>query len=136
MSKSLENCIYLSDDEGQVSKRVMSMFTDPNRIRADIPGKVEGNPVFIYHDAFNKNTAEIDDLKDRYRGGNVGDVEVKKKLAAAINELLEPFRERRSEFERRPDDVRDILRDGTKRAKETAHENMDQIISAMGLFKP
>jgi len=104
MSKSLDNCIYLSDDVGQVNKRVMSMFTDPNRIRADIPGKVEGNPVFIYHDAFNKNTAEIDDLKDRYRTGNVGDVEVKKKLSAAINELLEPIREKRSEYESRPDE--------------------------------
>ena len=136
MSKSLDNCIYLSDDVGQVNKRVMSMFTDPNRIRADIPGKVEGNPVFIYHDAFNKNTAEIDDLKDRYRTGNVGDVEVKKKLSAAINDLLEPIREKRSEYESRPDDVRDILRECTKRAHYKAHENMDQIISAMGLFKP
>jgi len=136
MSKSLDNCIYLSDDEKQVNKRVMSMFTDPNRIRADIPGKVEGNPVFIYHDAFNMNIPEIDDLKERYRTGNVGDVEVKKKLAAAINELLQPFRERRSEFEKRPDDVRDILREGTRRAREAAHENMDQIISAMGLYKP
>jgi len=136
MSKSLDNCIYLSDDEKQVNKRVMSMFTDPNRIRADIPGKVEGNPVFIYHDAFNKNIAEIDDLKDRYRTGSVGDVEVKKQLAAAINELLEPIREKRSEYEKRPDDVKDILREGTKRAHEKAHENMDQIIRAMGLFKP
>ena len=136
MSKSLDNCIYLSDDEKQVNKRVMSMFTDPNRIRADIPGKVEGNPVFIYHDAFNTNIPEIDDLKDRYRTGNVGDVEVKKKLAAAINELLEPFRAKRAEYEKRPEEVRDILREGTNRAREVAHENMDQIISAMGLFKP
>ncbi|MEM7009192.1 MAG: tryptophan--tRNA ligase [Thermodesulfobacteriota bacterium] len=136
MSKSLDNCIYLSDDEKQVGKRVMSMFTDPNRVRADIPGKVEGNPVFIYHDAFNKNIPEIDDLKERYSTGNVGDVEVKKKLAAAINELLEPIREKRAEYEKRPDDVRDILREGTNRAREAAHENMDQIISAMGLYKP
>ncbi len=136
MSKSLDNCIYLSDDEKQVNKRVMSMFTDPNRIRADIPGKVEGNPVFIYHDAFNTNIPEIEDLKERYRTGNVGDVEVKKKLAAAINELLQPFRDKRAEYEKRPDDVRDILREGTSRAREKAHEIMDQIISAMGLFKP
>lgn len=136
MSKSLENCIYLSDDEKQVNKRVMSMFTDPNRIRADIPGKVEGNPVFIYHDAFNTNIPEIEDLKDRYRTGNVGDVEVKKKLALAINELLQPYRDKRAEYEKRPDDVRDILREGTNRAREKAHEIMDQIISAMGLFKP
>jgi len=136
MSKSLDNCIYLSDDEKQVNKRVMSMFTDPNRIRADIPGKVEGNPVFIYHDAFNTNIPEIKDLKERYRTGNVGDVEVKKKLAAAINELLQPYRDKRAEYEKRPDDVRDILREGTNRAREKAHEIMDQIISAMGLFKP
>jgi tryptophanyl-tRNA synthetase len=136
MSKSLDNCIYLSDDEKQVNKRVMSMFTDPNRIRADIPGKVEGNPVFIYHDAFNTNIPEIEELKDRYRTGNVGDVEVKKKLAASINELLQPYRDKRAEYEQRPDDVRDILREGTKRAREKAHEIMDQIISAMGLFKP
>jgi tryptophanyl-tRNA synthetase len=136
MSKSLDNCIYLSDDEKQVNKRVMSMFTDPNRIRADIPGKVEGNPVFIYHDAFNTNIPEIEDLKERYRTGNVGDVEVKKKLAAAINELLQPYRDKRAEYEKRPDDVRDILREGTNRAREKAHEIMDEIISAMGLFKP
>ena len=136
MSKSLDNCIYLSDDEKQVNKRVMSMFTDPNRIRADIPGKVEGNPVFIYHDAFNTNIPEIEELKDRYRTGNVGDVEVKKKLAVAINELIQPYRDKRAEYEQRPDDVRDILREGTKRAREKAHEIMDQIISAMGLFKP
>lgn len=136
MSKSLDNCIYLSDDEKQVNKRVMSMFTDPNRIRADIPGKVEGNPVFIYHDAFNTNIPEIEDLKERYRTGNVGDVEVKKKLAAAINELLQPYRDKRAEYEKRPDDVRDILREGTNRAREKAHEIMDEIISVMGLFKP
>jgi tryptophanyl-tRNA synthetase len=92
--------------------------------------------VFIYHDAFNTNIPEIEDLKERYRTGNVGDVEVKKKLAAAINELLQPFRDKRAEFEKRPDDVRDILREGTNRAREKAHEIMDQIISAMGLFKP
>src|SRR5215211_2931718 len=81
MSKSLGNAIFLSDDEKTVNEKVRGMFTDPNRIRADIPGRVEGNPVFIYHDAFNPNTAEIDDLKERYLKGMVGDVEVKKKLA-------------------------------------------------------
>lgn len=136
MSKSLDNCIYLSDDVKEVESRVRSMYTDPKRIRADIPGTVEGNPVFIYHDAFNTDTEEVEDLKERYRTGNVGDVEVKKKLARAINELLEPIRERRREYEKRPDDVRDILREGTKRANETAHRNMDEIITHMGLFKP
>ncbi len=136
MSKSIDNCIYLSDDPKEVEKRVRSMYTDPKRIRADIPGTVEGNPVFIYHDAFNTDKEEIEDLKERYTTGNVGDVEVKKKLARAINELLEPIRERRREYEKRPDDVRDILREGTKRANEIAHGNMDEIITHMGLFKP
>jgi tryptophanyl-tRNA synthetase len=136
MSKSLDNCIYLSDSPKEVEARVRSMYTDPKRIRADIPGTVEGNPVFIYHDAFNTNTEEVEELKQRYRTGNVGDVEVKKKLARAINDLLEPIRERRREYEKRSDDVRDILRDGIKRANGVAHKNMDEITTHMGLFKP
>ncbi len=87
MSKSYGNTIDLSDDAESVTKKVRQMYTDPKRVRADIPGTVEGNPVFIYHDAFNPNRAEVDDLKERYRGGKVGDVEVKTKLAAAINAL-------------------------------------------------
>src|SRR5918996_1667944 len=90
MSKSLGNTIYLSDDEGTVRKKVGNMYTDPKRIRADIPGTVEGNPVFIYHDVFNPNTEEVEDLKFRYREGKVGDVEVKEKLALAINRFLDP----------------------------------------------
>ncbi len=135
MSKSLDNCIYLSDSYKEIEKRVRSMYTDPKRIRADIPGTVEGNPVFIYHDAFNTDLEEIENLKERYRSGNVGDVEVKKKLSKAINQLLDPIRERRSEYEKRPDDVRDILREGTKHANEVAHKNLDEIISRMGLFR-
>jgi len=115
---------------------VRIMYTDPKRIRADIPGTVEGNPVFVYHDAFNTNKEEVEDLKQRYRTGSVGDVEVKKKLARAINELLEPIREKRREFENRPDYVRDVLREGTRRANEAAHTNMDEIITKMGLYKP
>ena len=136
MSKSLDNCIYLSDDAKEVEARVRIMYTDPNRIRADIPGTVEGNPVFIYHDAFNTDLEEVEDLKTRYRAGKVGDVEVKKKLARAINELLEPIREKRKFYEDRPDDVRNILHEGTLRAREAAQRNMDEIISKMGLFKP
>src|SRR3982751_3934505 len=85
MSKSLGNTIHLSDTPEEVMKRVRQMYTDPKRVRADIPGTVEGNPVFIYHDAFNPDTAEVDDLKERYRAGKVGDVEVKTKLAKALN---------------------------------------------------
>ncbi len=136
MSKSLDNCIYLSDDPKTVEKRVRSMYTDPNRIRADIPGTVEGNPVFIYHDAFNKNKEEVEDLKTRYRAGKVGDVEVKQKLSRAINELLDPIREKRNYYEKRIDEVRDILRQGTARARAIAGENMEAIISHMGLFRP
>ena len=96
MSKSYQNTIDLSDPADVVTKKVRQMYTDPKRIRADIPGTVEGNPVFTYHDAFNRDAAEVDDLKTRYRAGRVGDVEVKTKLAAAVNALLEPMRERRA----------------------------------------
>ena len=136
MSKSLNNCIYLSDDAKEVERRVRTMYTDPNRIRADIPGTVEGNPVFIYHDAFNKNKEQVEELKMRYRAGRVGDVEVKQKLTRAINEILDPIREKRSFYERRLDEVRDILRQGTSKAKDIAGKNMEDVMSHMGLFKP
>src|SRR5688500_10249493 len=95
MSKSLGNAIYLSDDAQTVEDKVQGMYTDPKRLRATDPGTVEVNPVFIYHDAFNASYAEVDDLKERYRAGKVGDVEVKEKLGKAINSFLEPFREKR-----------------------------------------
>ena len=98
MSKSYGNTIDLSDDEETVTKKVRQMYTDPKRVRADIPGTVEGNPVFMYHDAFNPDVAEVDDLKARYRAGKVGDVEVKTKLAKAMNAALAPIRERRREI--------------------------------------
>src|SRR6187551_3108021 len=112
MSKSYGNTIDLSDDAETVVKKVKQMYTDPKRIRADIPGTVEGNPVFMYHDAFNANTAEVEDLKTRYRAGKVGDVEVKTKLARAMNAVLAPLRERRREVMARPDRVREILIEG------------------------
>ena len=96
MSKSLGNCIYLGDPTEVVRKRVMSMFTDPTRIHPTDPGHVEGNPVFTYHDVFNPNKDEIEDLKDRYRKGTVGDVEVKQKLFDALEAFLAPIRERRN----------------------------------------
>ena len=100
MSKSLNNCIYLIDNQEEVNKKVMKMFTDPNRTSPDIPGKVEGNPVFIYHDIFNQNKAEVDEFKERYKKGKIGDVEVKKSLAKNINVFLEPIRERRSQLKK------------------------------------
>ena len=96
MSKSYNNTIDLSDDAKTVQNKVRQMYTDPKRVRADIPGTVEGNPVFMYHDAFNPNKDEVEDLKARYRAGKVGDVEVKTKLAVAINTMLDPIRERRA----------------------------------------
>ena len=135
MSKSLNNAIFLSDDEKTVNEKVRAMYTDPNRIRADIPGRVEGNPVFIYHDAFNPNTAEVDDLKDRYRRGAVGDVEVKKKLAVAINNFLAPLRERRAQYESKPGMVEEILAEGTARARAEAQQTMALVREAMGMYK-
>ena len=133
MSKSYNNTIDLSDTAEDVVKKVRQMYTDPKRVRADIPGTVEGNPVFIYHDAFNPNTAEVEDLKDRYRAGKVGDVEVKLKLAAAINTLLDPIRARRAEALKRPDDIRDVLLAGSKRAREVAGETMERVRAAVKL---
>ncbi len=133
MSKSLDNAIMISDSPDVVRKRVMQMYTDPNRVRADIPGTVEGNPVFIYHDAFNTDAAEIDDLKSRYRAGRVGDVEVKKKLFAALERFLEPVRERRAEFERTPGIVDDILARGRRVMRGVAKDTMDRVREAMGL---
>ncbi len=133
MSKSLGNAIYLDDDAETVKQKVRNMYTDPKRIRADIPGTVEGNPVFIYHDAFNPNREEVEDLKARYRAGKVGDVEVKQKLTNALNEFLEPFRKRRAYLEARPDDVIDILRTGLARARPIAQETLTMARQAMGL---
>jgi tryptophanyl-tRNA synthetase len=133
MSKSLDNAIYLTDDARTVEQKVRGMFTDPNRVRADIPGRVEGNPVFIYHDAFNPNVAEVDDLKDRYRQGKVGDVEVKKKLAAALNAFLDPIRERRAELERNPKIVEEVLLAGSERARKESDETLRMMKAAMGL---
>ncbi len=133
MSKSYDNAISLSDDAATVKKKVMRMYTDPKRIRADIPGTVEGNPVFTYHDAFNPDTAEVDDLKARYRAGTVGDVEVKQKLARALNAALDPLRERRAEVLSRPGRVREILMEGSLRARRIARETMEQVREAVGL---
>jgi len=133
MSKSLDNAILLSDPPEEVERRVMRMYTDPARVRADIPGRVEGNPVFLYHDLFNPDTAEVEDLKERYRQGRVGDVEVKKKLARALNAFLEPFRERRAAFEGRAGLVDEILAEGNRRMREVAAETMALVREAMGL---
>ena len=133
MSKSLGNTIQLGDDADTVTKRVRSMYTDPKRIRADIPGTVEGNPVFIYHDTFNPDTAEVEDLKTRYRAGTVGDVEVKTKLARALNAYLEPIRARRADVLAKPGHIREILHEGSKKARKIAHETMERVRDAVKL---
>ncbi len=133
MGKSLNNAIFLTDDPETVRKKVMSMYTDPKRIRADIPGRVQGNPVFVYHDAFNDDKPEVDDLKTRYRKGKVGDVEVKQKLIAALERFLEPIRERRAEFAKKKGLVEEIVYQGTKRARDECRKTLGEAREAMGL---
>jgi tryptophanyl-tRNA synthetase len=133
MSKSYGNTIDLSDDPETVRKKVMKMYTDPNRIRADTPGTVEGNPVFLYHDAFNPDLAEIEDLKTRYRAGKVGDVEVKTKLAKALNAHLEPMRVRRAELLAKPSALRELIFEGSRKARAVAHETMARVRDAVKL---
>jgi tryptophanyl-tRNA synthetase len=133
MSKSYQNTIDLADDAETVRAKVRQMYTDPKRVRADIPGTVEGNPVFIYHDAFNPNREEVEDLKTRYRQGRVGDVEVKRTLADAINALLEPMRERRHAVLARPGYLREMLFEGSARARREAAATLDRVRDAMKL---
>ncbi len=131
MGKSLGNAIYLSDTEEELKKKVMSMYTDPTRIHPTDPGKIEGNPVFTYHDVFNPDKAEVMDLKARYKEGKVGDVEVKEKLFIALNMFLTPIREKRREFEGKDEILDQILKDGTARAREVAKETMKKVRKAM-----
>jgi len=135
MSKSLGNCIYLSEPPEAVREKVMKMYTDPKRIHPTDPGTVEGNPVFQYHDAFNENKTEVGDLKKRYRAGKVGDVEVKEKLVAAINEFLDPIRQRRTGFEKDPELVRRIIKEGSQKARAEAQKTLALAKEAMGLSK-
>ena len=133
MSKSLNNAIDLADDAATVKRKVMGMYTDPARIRATDPGKVEGNPVFAYHDAFNPNTSEVADLKERYRAGKVGDVEVKQRLVAALEAFLGPVRERRARYERDPKLVDEIIRTGSQRARAETQKTLHEMRAAMRL---
>lgn len=140
MSKSLGNCIYLSDEPEDIRKKIMSMFTDPNHLRVEDPGTVEGNPVFIYLDAFCRpeHFAEflpdynnLDELKDHYRRGGLGDVKVKKFLNNVIQSELGPIRERRKAWEQRLPDVYDILAEGSKRAEATAAKTLADVRHSM-----
>lgn len=133
MSKSAHNAIFLSDDAKAVEKKVKGMYTDPNRVHAHLPGTVEGNPVFIFHDVFNPRKDEVEDLKVRYREGKVGDVEVKEKLTIALNEFLAPIRERRKAFEEEKNLVEEIIYDGTERMNEISQATVKEMRSAMGI---
>lgn len=140
MSKSLGNCIYLSDTAEELRKKVMGMYTDPDHLRVEDPGKVEGNTVFTYLDAFCRpehfsrhlpDYASLDELKAHYRRGGLGDVKVKKFLIAVLNEELEPIRERRKFYEARIEEVYEILHEGSQRARETAARTLDEVRGAM-----
>lgn len=133
MSKSAGNSIFLSDDIKSVEKKVRGMYTDPKRVRADIPGTVEGNPLFIFHDTFNPNIDEVECFKERYREGKITDVEVKGRLAEVLNHFLDPIRKRRDEFESQKGYVEKVILDGTQKMREISEENMKEIRSAMGL---
>jgi tryptophanyl-tRNA synthetase len=134
MSKSIGNCIYLSDDAATVEKKVKSMYTDPARIRPTDPGHIEGNPVFVYHDVFNSDKNEVADLKDRYIKGTVGDVEVKQKLSVALNKFLDPIRSKRAEYEDKKDLVEQIIDEGSKKAQFEAKRTLDEVLTAMGIM--
>ena len=133
MSKSAGNAILLSDDEKTVAKKIQGAYTDPNRIRADIPGKVEGNPIFAYHDAFNPNKEEVEEFKQRYRAGTIGDVEVKTSLIDAINAFLTPIRARRKEIEKEKGYVESVLYHGTLRVQDISNDTIKEMKSLMGL---
>ena len=140
MSKSLGNCIYLSDEAEDVRKKIMSMFTDPNHLRVEDPGRVEGNPVFLYLDAFSRpehfeeflpDYKNLDELKDHYTRGGLGDVKVKKFLNNVMQAELTPIRERRKMWEQRIPEVYEILREGSKAAEAKAAETLRDVKAAM-----
>lgn len=131
MGKSLHNAIYLADSEEELRKKVFSIKTDPNRIRATDPGTVEGNTVFTYHDIFNANTEEVEDLKNRYRTGTVGDVEVKQKLFEAMNSMLFPIREKRKEAETKKSELLEIVLTNNEKVRITAQKVVDSMKIAM-----
>ena len=135
MSKSGGNAILLSDNTATLKKKIQSCYTDPTRIHATDPGHVEGNPVFEYHRAFNPNQQEVIDLETRYRAGQVGDKEVKEKLFIALDNFLEPIRQKRKYYEDRPDLAQDILIEGTRRARLVVQETLDLVKSKINLNK-
>lgn len=133
MSKSLGNAIYLSDDEDTLQKKVMSMYTDPNHIHVEDPGQVEGNVVFTYLDIFDEDQAKVQELKDQYQHGGLGDVKIKRYLFNVLNEHFTPIRQRRLEFAKDIPAVYDMLAQGCQKANEVANQTLDEVKDAMGL---
>lgn len=133
MHTSYGNTISLKDTPEETRLKVMKMYTDPTRIHATDPGHVEGNPVFEYLDVFDPNHSVVDELKQRYRLGTVGDVAVKQRLAEVLNEYLDPLRQRRMEIQKHPDDLFDILREGTEKARPFAEATLEEVEYKMGL---
>ncbi len=133
MGKSLGNAIFLSDSADDVAKKVKGMYTDPGHLRVEDPGKVEGNPVFTYLDAFGKDKSKIEELKAHYQRGGLGDSVVKKYLGEVLQEFLEPIRQRRKEFEKDPAEVMRLLKEGTRIAQDTAGKTLSEVRAAMGI---
>lgn len=142
MSKSLGNCIYLSDEPNEIKQKVFSMYTDPEHIHVDQPGKIEGNTIFLYLDVFSRpehfekylpEYKSLDELKAHYRRGGLGDMKIKRFLNDILQELIAPIRERRKELEKHQDEIMEILREGTMSAREVAHKNIIRLKTNMGI---
>jgi tryptophanyl-tRNA synthetase len=135
MSKSAGNAIPLSASPNEINSAVQTMFTDPDHLRVDDPGRVEGHVVFAYLDAFDENQEELEDLKAHYRRGGLGDTVLKRRLDTCLQALLAPIRERRVEFAKRPDFVMNIVRAGTEQSAAVTRETLDEVKAALGLFR-
>lgn len=135
MSKSLDNAIYLSDNPKEVERKVLSMYTDPKRVRVTDPGTVEGNPVFIYLDAFGKESDkdQIARYKEQYTKGQVGDIEVKKHLVKVLNNFLDPIRERRKKYESNDEEIVNLLKEGCSKARDIGEQTLDKIKKVMNM---
>lgn len=135
MSKSLGNTIVLNASDKDIKKAVNAMYTDPNHLRIEDPGQVEGNIVFTYLDAFDPNSEEVEELKAHYRRGGLGDGTVKKRLEGILKDLISPIRERREELAKYPDYIMDVLRDGTEKCRIITQNTLDEVKDGLGLFK-
>jgi tryptophanyl-tRNA synthetase len=131
MGKSLNNAIYLSDSFEEISKKVMNMYTDPDHIHVEDKGKVEGNVVFTYLDIFDENKEELEELKNKYRNGGLGDVVIKKRLINILEDLIKPIREKREELSKDKENIMKILEEGTRKARLVAKETMAEVKKAM-----